>query len=285
MPQPEEAERLAIRKRREQRIVDFERAMGGLGWRGVGDQHAWYHTIRLTPELRTPGVYDYEPCLPYFAFPDDMRGMSVLDVGAATGFFSFELERRGATVTAIELPSMSDWDMPHSDRERTLGKLMQRHGVKTVADVDYFQLEAPFDVCRAVLKSQVRRRFCRVYDLSPETVGADGFDLVFVGDVLLHLFGPLLALARIAPLVRDTLVISQAMTESPDHQPTLTYVGGSEWWADGRTSWQPSIDFLTQALRRFGFADVRVAGRFGVLNELDGFYNFNTVLHARKPAR
>ena len=34
-----------------------------------------------------------------------MSGMKVLDVGRASGFFSFEFERRGANVLAVELPS------------------------------------------------------------------------------------------------------------------------------------------------------------------------------------
>lgn len=285
-PQPSEPERVAIREAREERIAAFQDAMGALGWTDLRRHHAWYHAVRLTPEIVTPGVYDYESTLPFFGFPQDMRGMSVLDVGAATGYFSFEFERRGASVTAVELPSMAAWDMPASDGPRTLARLMERHQVGSLAEVDYLHLEAPFDVCRAVLKSRVRRRFCRVYDLSPETLGTDGYDFVFVGDVLLHLFGPLLALAQIARLCRDTLVISQAIPDPADQQPSLLYLGGSEWNADGRTWWQPSLPFLDQALRRLGFGSVEVAGRLGVLNQLDGFYNFNTVVHARKtPAR
>jgi tRNA (mo5U34)-methyltransferase len=284
-PQPDDAERTAIRESRERRIVSFQDAMSALGWTDVRRHYAWYHAVRLTPEIQTPGVYDYEPVLPYFDFPEDMRGMSVLDVGAATGYFSFEFERRGAAVTAIELPSMAAWDMPASDGPRTLSRLMERHKVGSLAEVDYLHLEAPFDLCRALLKSRVRRRFSRVYDLSPETLGTDGYDFVFVGDVLLHLFGPLLALSQIARLCRGTLVVSQAIPDASDRQPSLLYVGGPEWNADGRTWWQPSMEFLDQSLRRLGFEDVRVAGRFGVLNQLDGFYNFNTVIHARKPPR
>jgi len=37
-------------------------------------------------------VYDFRQSLPCFQFPEDMRGMRVLDVGSATGFFAFEFE-------------------------------------------------------------------------------------------------------------------------------------------------------------------------------------------------
>jgi tRNA (mo5U34)-methyltransferase len=33
---------------------------------------------------------------------DDLTGKTVLDVGAWDGFFTFELERRGAKVTAVD---------------------------------------------------------------------------------------------------------------------------------------------------------------------------------------
>jgi hypothetical protein len=36
--------------------------------------------------------------------------MTVLDIGAASGFFSFEMERRGGLVIATDLPSMPDHD-------------------------------------------------------------------------------------------------------------------------------------------------------------------------------
>jgi tRNA (mo5U34)-methyltransferase len=68
--------------------------------------------------LVTPGDFDYRPSLPLFQFPEDMRGMTVLDVGSATGFFAFEFEKRGASVILVELPSIADWDMPGGeDRE------------------------------------------------------------------------------------------------------------------------------------------------------------------------
>jgi hypothetical protein len=75
-------------------------------------KYYWCHTIDLGDGLVTPGDYDYRSSLPLFQFPEDMRGMTVLDVGSATGFFAFEFEKREAVVTSVELPSIADWDMP-----------------------------------------------------------------------------------------------------------------------------------------------------------------------------
>jgi 2-polyprenyl-3-methyl-5-hydroxy-6-metoxy-1,4-benzoquinol methylase len=37
-----------------------------------------------------------------FPISEDLRGKSVLDIGPWDGFFTFEMERRGADVTAID---------------------------------------------------------------------------------------------------------------------------------------------------------------------------------------
>src|SRR5947209_6482982 len=78
---------------------------------GVGDidRYFWYHTVEL-PGITTPGMYDFRASLPAFGFHHDMRGKTVLDVGSATGFFSFEFERRGADVVSVELGSLEQLD-------------------------------------------------------------------------------------------------------------------------------------------------------------------------------
>jgi hypothetical protein len=80
----------------------------------------WYHTIDLGNGLVTPGTYDNRKDLPRFQFPEDMSGMTVLDIGSATGYFAFEFERRGANIISVELPSIADWDM-------LLGEEKERH--------------------------------------------------------------------------------------------------------------------------------------------------------------
>ena len=56
----------------------------------------WYHSIPLDEGIVTPGVDNSSLRLPKIHLPQDLRGKSVLDVGAWDGFFSFEAERRGA---------------------------------------------------------------------------------------------------------------------------------------------------------------------------------------------
>ncbi len=62
---------------------------------GYGDMrnYFWYYTIDFGNGLITPGVYDYRHTLDAFDLPESMAGMNVLDVGAATGFFSLNLKK------------------------------------------------------------------------------------------------------------------------------------------------------------------------------------------------
>jgi len=50
----------------------------------------WFHRMELAPDLVTPGWSDPKTeKLPFFGLPEDMKGMRVLDIGCAEGFFSF----------------------------------------------------------------------------------------------------------------------------------------------------------------------------------------------------
>ena len=47
----------------------------------------------------------------------DFRGKRVLDVGTATGFLSFEMEKRGAEVVSFDMASRAQWQLvPFSDQ-------------------------------------------------------------------------------------------------------------------------------------------------------------------------
>ena len=252
---------------------------------GVEDmkRYYWYHTVDLGNGLITPGDYDYRASVSNFRFPEDMRGMSVLDVGSATGFFAFEFERRGAEVVSVELPSIADWDMPSGGaRDATLQELMRFHDVDTVEAVQHFHLDGPFEFCRRMLHSKVTRCHSRIYDLSPAKVGRDGFDLVFIGDLLLHTFSPLAALAAVAPLCRGTLIMADSLTPGFENVPVMVYRGGDRIVSDGRTWWSFNRLCLEQMLRRVGFRDVALVGRHeGILRRAWGAYD-RIVIHATK---
>src|ERR1700719_4896601 len=68
------------------------------------DEHGrWFHEIELAPGIVTPGEDSNRlklPILDELGLPKNASDLRVLDIGCSDGFFSFEMERRGAAVTA-----------------------------------------------------------------------------------------------------------------------------------------------------------------------------------------
>lgn len=235
-------------------------------------RYYWYHTIDLGDGLVTPGMYDYRQTISAFQFPEDMRGMNVLDVGSATGFFAFEFERRGARVVSVELPSLVDLDrFPGQDVDSSLrkiermifpgGELTAMRRGDSERELYRCLLEGPFEFCRERLGSRVERCYSTIYDLSAEKAGVpQGFDLVFVGDVLVHTLYPLRALAALAALCRGTLMLAQMLPEGPQDPPAMMYTGGADPDEDHVSWWLPNRSCLMQMLSKLRFPHVEEVG-------------------------
>ena len=278
----------------EQRI--FEERSRQLGFAEAAD-FFWYHTIDLGDGLVTPGIYDFRETVGCFGFPSDMKGMTTLDVGSATGFFSFEFEKRGARVISVDLPSLEELDRyPGQTTEQLIGKLermilpalpgakLQPEGSITIAEMYHRLLDGPYRFCHDRLKSKAERCFSTVYDLNADKLGVAGFDLIFLGDILLHTFYPWKALAAVAPLCKPggLLVLSQGMPDELGAQPAMLYVGGDDPEGDDISWWWPNQACFEKLLKKMGFKTVVEAGRnCGVLRTTA--YPFDRpVLHAKK---
>src|ERR1700687_2442862 len=65
----------------------------------------WYHSLELPDGQVIQGLQTREQLrlrLAQSPIPADITGMRVLDIGAWDGWFSFEMEKRGAQVLAID---------------------------------------------------------------------------------------------------------------------------------------------------------------------------------------
>jgi hypothetical protein len=110
----------------------------------------------------------------------------------------------------------------------------------------------------------------------------EGFDLVFLGDVLIHTLYPLRALAALAPLCQGTLVFAGVLPDGPAEPPAMVYIGGSRPDEDEVAWWHPNLACLTQMLSKLGFAQVEQVGfHRGLLRPAD-FPFERVVLRAHK---
>jgi tRNA (mo5U34)-methyltransferase len=155
----------------------------------------WYHTIELGDGLVSRGAYDHRTIVDRYGIPESLRGKTALDIGTFDGFWAFEMESRGADrVVAIDVATIGDFDWLPAVKAG-LGAAANR--------------QSNFPMAKAMRRSRVERVTCSVYDLSPETVGV--FDVVFCGDVLLHLHNPLGALIKIRAVTKEMAVIQTSL--------------------------------------------------------------------------
>jgi tRNA (mo5U34)-methyltransferase len=250
------------RQEYEQQVAEFRRRTRGLGWEGL-EHYYWYHTIDLGKGLVTPGDHDFREMLPSFGFPENMAGMRVLDVGSATGFFAFEFERRGAEVISVELPSLADWDIISSERERINVEMMAWLNANTPQESYRRHLDGPFQFCRSALGSRVSRCYSSVYDLSAAKLGQGKFDLIYAGDLLLHLFSPFKALDVLSRLCNGSLVATvDANFPGPTDRPLMAFLGCHSEEVDRRTWWAVNATCVKDMLKRLGFQSAWVSGQY-----------------------
>ena len=268
----------------------FRQEAERLGYRDIRNYY-WYHTVELPDGLITPGQYDFRQTLAAFPFPRDMRGMRVLDVGSATGFFAFEFARRGAHVISVELPSLYALDrFPGQDIEQILESIRRMMGPRsanegadaryTAEEMYFYLLEGPFEFCRKRLGLTMERCYSTVYDLTEAKIGGP-VDLAFMGDILLHTLTPLQALAAIAPLTR-TLILSQMVPDDATDKPAMAYVGGDSLESDDVSWWLPNKACLIALLKKLGFPRVTDAGDHTGRMRPSGYVYRRPILLAQK---
>lgn len=202
--------------------------------------HRWFHTIDLGEGVVTPGDDDSAAKLRTMGLPDRLDGLSVLDVGAWDGFFSFEAERRGAA--RVLATDDFCWSGPG------------------------WGTKAGFDLAHETLGSRVESKEIAVLDLSPETVGT--FDLVLFLGVLYHMQHPLLALERIASVTSRQLILETGTDMTWFRKPLLAYYPGDEAVGD-ETNWcGPNPAAVIAMLRTVGFKEVKVHDRLATIRAL-----------------
>jgi len=190
----------------------------------------WYHSIDLGGGIVTPGIYDHRPYLDNYGLPNDLHNRSALDIGAASGFFTFELEKRGAAVTATDLPTWLAHDFGPLYRPDLNPEQADRY------------LHGPFEFAHEKLGSRARRQLINIYDISPQTTGM--FDLVFCGSVLLHLSDPVRALWRIQTVTREAAIIATVIQPIRSPEPQALFIGqraGDGWWLPNRAAFEAMI--------------------------------------------
>jgi len=149
----------------------------------------WFHNLHLPDGRRTAPdhplgdfpAFKWAEIAPHI--PTDLRGWTALDIGCNAGFYTFELARRGARVTGLEVD-------------------------------DHYLEQARWAAKQSELEDRVEFRTGNVYELAH---AIESWDLVLFMGVLYHLRHPLLALDAVARVVARLLVL-QTLTMPGDER-------------------------------------------------------------------
>jgi hypothetical protein len=138
----------------------------------------------------------------------------VLELGTADGYLSFHIEQQGAEVVSHDLGEGDQWDVVPFARGPATAPGTSALAPSWAEDVvrqqrhTMRQLNNAYWLCHNAFGSKARLIHGDIYSLSPD-IGE--FDVSVFGAILLHLRDPFLALARVAPLTRRTVVVTDAL--------------------------------------------------------------------------
>lgn len=210
----------------------------------------WFHNLHLPDGTQTapqhllgdfPAV-KWRQIAPWL--PADLSGCRALDIGCNAGFYSFELARRGAEVTAIDI------------------------------EARYLE-QARWAACQFGLESRLSFRRASVYELA---AAGERYDLVCFLGVLYHLRHPLLALDLVRGVTGGRMILQaltmpgeEVLTPPPSIElgerglmrepgwPVMAFIEG-ELEEDPTNWWAPSHACVEAMVRAAGF---RVVARPG----------------------
>jgi tRNA (mo5U34)-methyltransferase len=193
-------------------------------------RRGWYHSFHLPDGTQIAGFVPLDTLhwrWSQFSLPAVLRGKRLLDTGAWDGWFSFEAERRGAEVTAIDCVEVPNFLEIHR---------------KLASRVDYRVLD--------------------FYELPEAHLGT--FDYVLFLGILYHLKHPLLALEMVCALTTDTAIVESFVTDGETWREHIADVPVMEFYETDELGNQldnwigPSVGCLLALCRAAGFARVEL---------------------------
>jgi tRNA (mo5U34)-methyltransferase len=183
------------------------------------EQHPyWYQKFEIFPGVITPGVYNPSGMLEALKLPADMRGLTVLEVGTAEGYFTKMLDLRGAEVTAVD----------YIDKAIGGFALMERFHGKPLKYVH-----------------------SNLYDLPAYNLGT--FDVVLCCGVLYHLPDMMRGLWVLRRHVKRDLLLETLISRKLVDEPIAEYLPGTTCNNDISNFWAPNVRCVEMMLADCGF--------------------------------
>lgn len=204
----------------------------------------FYHTMEIPGHGRVTGEWDLQANIKKYLGEVDLQGKRVLDVGAASGYLTFEMEKQGAQVVSYDLSSKFKFESAPS-----------RYGYRRHTEEYRAYIEAirrGYWLTHKALNSRAKMVFGTVYEI-PKAIGP--VDVSVFGSILLHLRDPILALQNALRLTTEKVVVVEPLWETSNAHagPQMTFV--PEYWKDEpqATWWHLTPAVVQRFLAALGF--------------------------------
>ena len=172
----------------------------------------FYHTIEVDGSL-IDGGWDLTNCIDDYLSNLDFEGKRVIDIGSASGYLSFEMEKRGANVVSFDMPDGSYWDhLIYPGYEKP--KPCKTNGVFNSYEYIHEKLGSKNKIFRA-----------NIYDPLPDELGE--FDVAVFGTMLSHVRDPIGVLMNILLKVKDSAILINPFQDAPTRYQNWR---GETWW-------------------------------------------------------
>ena len=166
---------------------------------------AFYHTMEIPGYGLVEGQWDLRPTIREYCGAVDFGGKRVLEVGTASGFVCFYMEREGAEVVAFDLSDRESWDIvPFAGADHEYLLAHRREIMR--------KLNNGWWLTRRAVGSEAKVVYGSVYDV-PAEIGP--VDVTTFCAVLLHVRDPFQALFNGCRLARETVVVTEIVVGDP----------------------------------------------------------------------
>jgi len=234
----------------------------------------FYHTMDLPGFGEVKGHWDLRGRFDDYIGGVDLKGKTVLDVGTATGFLSFEAEKRGAArVLSFDIsdPRQQTF-LPFKDNLYC----RDPDGWAATSGTEIEQWKNAYWLCHRLLDSRAEVFYGNIYDL-PKELGQ--FDIAIVGAVLEHLSDQVTALASIARLTKEKMIVITPLLETEDR--IARFAGSADHPEDDFTWWTYSVGVYREVFRMLGFTIANIKHAEYRYHYLDRFETRHTIVAVR----
>jgi SAM-dependent methyltransferase len=237
--------------------------------RDVAECGQFYHTMEIPGQGLVRGYWDLRGGTDEYLGNFDFTGKRVLEIGPASGFLTFELEKRGADVVAADVADQRAWDFVPYPRATMQSACETRNEQIRLLKNSFWFAHRKFG-------SQAKAWYGDIYNL-PEGLGE--FDVAVMASVLLHLKSPLLVMAECAKRA-STLIVTDLLYPELEGQPVcrLDPTPENRHWD---TWWNLSSDIIRQFASVLGFSSMTTSYHQQYFEDSGANAHFFTVIARR----